>query len=78
MNTKEDILNCICHGDNNQGFYFMSPDSQDLQLCEELETEGLIVRVDRIDPGVSNSSYAYVSNDERGKSIATKMIRDFN
>ena len=67
--TKESVLDKLInipHG------YIMTNKEDELNILEQLRTDGLVLRVDDINPKAFdgfNESYSYVTNDERGKSF---------
>lgn len=68
--TADEILNSVCYGaPYGKPTYFMTPDEEELAICEELVEQGLLLRVDSFAPDFPNSSYTYVSNDEIGKGV---------
>lgn len=72
----DDILDLVCYGENGKPRYLMTNDENELKICEELEKDGLLICVHKINPRAINAYYSYVSNDEKGREIANSMIRE--
>lgn len=79
--TKEKLFYQLLSTDSSkdQRNIIMTPDNDLLNLLEELEKDGMVLRCDRI-PGVKfgNNSYTYVTNDEAGIEQAKRWSNSYN